>query len=335
MKKKNINNWWKWFYWSQFVNFFKKKNFHVDVVDNYGVNNLKSIKSEHKDINKIKIYNNFLNERLKLLKKNKINIIKADAKNLDKLKRIFLKIKPHVVIHLAAVSHADRSNKNPNHTFENSVLTLKNSLESSRKINPHFIFFSSSMVYGDFKSKSVNENAKCNPKGIYGTLKYCSELMIKSYSEVFGLKYTIVRPSALYGERCISSRVGQIFLEKTIKNEAITINGDGTDKLDFTYIDDLMYGVYKIIITKKSLNQIFNITYGHSRKISEMLNLVRKNFKDVKVNYIKRDKLVPKRGTLSNAKAKKLLEYKSNFPLEKGFLRYIKWYKTKNKIFDI
>ena len=315
--------------------FLKKKNFHVDVVDNYGVNNLKSIKSEHKDINKIKIYNNFLNERLKLLKKNKINIIKADAKNLDKLKRIFLKIKPHVVIHLAAVSHADRSNKNPNHTFENSVLTLKNSLESSRKINPHFIFFSSSMVYGDFKSKSVNENAKCNPKGIYGTLKYCSELMIKSYSEVFGLKYTIVRPSALYGERCISSRVGQIFLEKSIKNEAITINGDGTDKLDFTYIDDLMYGVYKIIITKKSLNQIFNITYGHSRKISEMLNLVRKNFRDVKVNYIKRDKLVPKRGTLSNAKAKKLIGYKSSFPLEKGFLNYIKWYKTKNKIFDI
>jgi len=159
--------------------------------------------------------------------------------------------------------------------------------------------------------------------------------MIKSYSEVFGLKYTIVRPSALYGERCISSRVGQIFLEKSIKNEAITINGDGTDKLDFTYIDDLMYGVYKIIITKKSLNQIFNITYGHSRKISEMLNLVRKNFKDVKVNYIKRDKLVPRRGTLSNAKAKKLIGYKSSFPLEKGFLNYIKWYKTKNKIFDI
>ena len=51
--------------------------------------------------------------------------------------------------------------------------------------------------------------------------------------------------------------------------------------------------------------------------------------------YIKRDKLVPKRGTLSNVKAKKLLGYKSNFPLEKGFLRYIKWYKTKNKIFDI
>ena len=191
------------------------------------------------------------------------------------------------------------------------------------------------MVYGDFKKKSVKESAVCNPKGIYGTLKYCSELMIKSYSDVFGLKYTIVRPSALYGERCISSRVGQIFLEKSIKKEVITINGDGTDKLDFTYINDLMYGVYKIIITKKSLNQIFNITYGHSRKISEMLNLVKKNFKNVKVNYIKRDKLVPKRGTLSIAKAKKLLGYKSNFPLEKGFLRYIKWYKTKKKIFDI
>ena len=313
--------------------YLKKKNFHVDVVDNFGVNNLKSIKFEHKDSNKIKVYNNFLKERLKLLKRNKIKVTNVDAKNLDKLKKIFLKIKPQVVIHLAAVSHADRSNRNPNRTFENSVLTLQNSLESSRVINPHFIFFSSSMVYGNFKTKSVNENTSCNPKGIYGTLKYCSELIIKSYSEVFDLKFTIVRPSALYGERCISSRVGQIFLEKSIKNEEIIVNGDGTDRLDFTYIDDLMQGVYRIITSKKSLNQIFNITFGHSRKISEMLNLVKENFKETKVKYKKRDKLVPKRGTLSIAKAKKLLGYKSMYPLEKGFLRYIKWYKTKKEFF--
>ena len=271
-----------------------------------------------------------------------IEIIRGDAKDYRTVLNILLKSNPKYIFHTAAVPLAKIDNLNAKETKEGSIDTTVNILEcvnefqKKNKINlERFVYISSSMVYGDFKSKSVNENAKCNPKGIYGTLKYCSELMIKSYNEVFGLKYTIVRPSALYGERCISSRVGQIFLEKSIKNEAITINGDGTDKLDFTYIDDLMYGVYKIIITKKSLNQIFNITYGHSRKISEMLNLVRKNFKDVKVNYIKRDKLVPRRGTLSTAKAKKLIGYKSSFPLEKGFLNYIKWYKTKNKIFDI
>ena len=149
-----------------------------------------------------------------------------------------------------------------------------------------------------------------------------------------GVKYTIIRPSALYGERCISSRVGQIFLEKSLNNEQITVNGDGTDKLDFTYINDLMMGVYKIIKSRNSINQIFNITYGNSRKIQEVLNLVKKNFLNTKVKYVKRDKLVPKRGTLSIVKAKKLLGYKSMFPLEKGFSRYIEWYKSKKKLFN-
>ncbi len=314
--------------------FLKNKGFFVDIIDNLGVNNLKSIRYEHKDKKKIRIYSNFLKERLTLLKKNKIKVNNVDAKNLKELKKIFLKIKPDVVIHLAAVSHADRSNKTPNYTFKNSFITLQNSLESIRVLNSHLIFFSSSMVYGDFKKKIVNESDICKPKGIYGTLKYCSELLIKSYNQVFGLKYTIIRPSALYGERCISSRVGQIFLEKSLNNEEITVNGDGNDKLDFTYINDLMTGVYKIIQTKKSINQIFNITFGNSRKIQEVLNLVKKNFINTKVRYVKRDKLVPKRGTLSISKAKKLLGFKSQFPLEKGFSRYIQWYKSKKKLFN-
>ena len=189
------------------------------------------------------------------------------------------------------------------------------------------------MVYGDFKKNQVNEKSLCNPKGIYGTLKYCCELIIKSYSEIFGIKYTIIRPSALYGERCISSRVGQVFLEKSLSNQQITVNGDGNDKLDFTYINDLMFGVYRVIKSKKSINQIFNLTFGNSRKISVMLDMVKRNFNNVDVKYIKRDKFVPKRGTLSILKAKKLIEYKSKYPLEKGFLRYINWYKTKSKIF--
>ena len=94
-----------------------------------------------------------------------------------------------------------------------------------------------------------------------------------------------------------------------------------------------MNGVYKIIINKKSINQIFNITFGNARKITDMLSLVKKNFKNVKVTYEKRDKLTPKRGTLSTHKAKKLLNFKSSYPLESGFLKYIKWYKSKKNIF--
>ena len=80
------------------------------------------------------------------------------------------------------------------------------------------------------------------------------------------MPYTIIRPSALYGERCVSRRVGQAFIENAISGMPLTINGDGSDSLDFTYIDDLVQGVLRCIESDNSINQIFNITFGRGRK---------------------------------------------------------------------
>ena len=84
------------------------------------------------------------------------------------------------------------------------------------------------------------------------------EKIIKAYNQVFSLPFTIIRPSALYGERCVSRRVGQIFIENAINKQEIKIGGDGEDKLDFTYIKDLCNGVIASIEKKEAENQIFN-----------------------------------------------------------------------------
>ena len=62
------------------------------------------------------------------------------------------------------------------------------------------------MVYGQFNGLSVNEETVCNPLGIYGALKFSGEKLVIAYNQVFDLDYTIIRPSALYGERCVSRR---------------------------------------------------------------------------------------------------------------------------------
>ena len=155
-----------------------------------------------------------------------------------------------------------------------------------------------------------------------------AEKIIKAYGQVFDLPYTIIRPSALYGERCISRRVGQIFIENALNKSNIIINGDGSEKLDFTYIDDLIEGILCSIKSKNSLKETFNITHGNSRTINTLLSILKKNFKKVNVIYRKRDKLMPLRGTLDTAKAKKLINYKSNWSLERGYPRYINWYKN-------
>ena len=163
--------------------------------------------------------------------------------------------------------------------------------------------------------------------GIYGTLKLSGELLIKAYNQIFDLPYTIIRPSALYGERCVSRRVGQVFIENAIQNIPIEINGDGEDKLDFTYIEDLVNGIVSCCENSEAINQIFNITYGNSRKINELLNILKDEFPKIKVKYLEREKFMPERGTLKIEKAKKMLNFESNFSIENGYLKYINWYK--------
>ena len=225
------------------------------------------------------------------------------------------------------MSHANRSNKDPHTTFDHSLRTLENTLDYAKELKTHVIYMSSSMVYGNFENKDVDEETECKPIGIYRTLKYAGELMLKSYNQVFDLPYTIIRPSALYGERCVSRRVGQIFIENAIQNLAININGDGEDKLDFTYIEDLVRGISNCCDNEKAKNQIFNVTYGNSRKINDLINILKSVFPNIKINYKDREKFMPERGTLKNEKAKNLINFKAEYPIENGYLKYISWYK--------
>ena len=216
-----------------------EKNYQVEIIDGLNVNNLHSL-NETTNKDNIFLYKAITENRLKLIKEKNIKFSLLDARNYIELSQNISKSSPDVIVHLAAVSHANKSNKNPHNTFDHSLRTLENALDSSRSKKTHFIYFSSSMIYGNFDGRNVSEEDKPNPIGIYGTLKLCGELIVKSYNQIFDLPYTIIRPSALYGERCISRRVGQIFIESALNRSKILINGDGEEKLDFTYIEDLM-----------------------------------------------------------------------------------------------
>ena len=299
----------------------------VSILDGLTINNWYSVKKNNNNLPFPKLSLKILEERFSLLKKNKIPLKIIDARDYHKLSNYINIFKPQVIIHLAAVSHSNRSNKDPHTTFDHSLRTLENALDNAKNNIEHFIFLSSSMVYGNFTKKRVKENDVCEPIGIYGALKFSAEKIIKSYGQVFNLPYTIIRPSALYGERCISRRVGQIFIENVLTKSDIILNGDGTEKLDFTYINDLINGIICVIKSKNSLQETFNITYGNARTINSLVEIIKKNFSKVKIVYKPRDKLMPIRGTLDVSKAKKLLNFESKWSLDRGYPAYIRWYK--------
>lgn len=299
----------------------------VSIIDSLQVNNLASFSATAEDSVNRALYLRILNQRQSLIQAARIPLFVQDARDYHALCRLITDIQPQVVIQLAAVSHANKSNKDPYSTFDHSFRTLENALDASRGKVEHFVYFSSSMVYGHFTEESVSEESICNPLGIYGALKYGGEKLVIAYNQVFDLPYTIVRPSALYGERCVSRRVGQIFIENALTGKDINISGDGSDRLDFTYIKDLVKGIELVISKDESLNQIFNLTYGDSRSLADMAEIMKANFKNLEINYTPKDNLTPDRGTLSIEKAREMLGFEPSFPLEKGYFEYINWYK--------
>lgn len=311
---------------------FRAAGANVTVVDNLSHNNLGDFYSDEKNMPALtrEAYLRFLTERIDILKQSGCAMRNVDSEDQAALDRVFDQFQPTRVFHLAAVSNATVSNELPDLAFGTSLITLKNSLECVRKrvgTVKQFAWLSSSMVYGDFPPEGVTEESPLHPKGVYAALKLAGESLVVAYHQIYNVQYTIIRPSALYGPRCVSRRVTSIFVENAISGVSLRVEGDGEEKLDFTNIHDLVQGLFRVAIRPEALNQIFNITYGEERSVNQLIELLRQQFPDLKVERIPRDKTRPMRGTLKNDKARQLLGYESEYPLERGIPELVQWYK--------
>ena len=301
-----------------------KSNFELFAIDNGSQN---SLNGWHRFI---------ISERKKLILENGVKTQFLDCRDKSELKKIFLNFKPEIIIHLAAVPSMVLANEKPSSAFENNVVSTFNILELIReeKLHTHLMFFSSSTVYGDFLKPSVKEEDNVNPIGIYEATKVCGETLIKSYSNLVGINYTIFRPSALYGERCINNRVSQVLIERALMGKSLKLFGGGEEKLDFTHIDDVVQGVYLALTNlQQSKNQIFNLTRGNARPISDLVDMIKKEVGEVKIENLPRDKMRPKRGTLKIDKIKNLLGYSPKVDLSVGYKNYINWYLNYINVF--
>jgi nucleoside-diphosphate-sugar epimerase len=105
------------------------------------------------------------------------------------------------------------------------------------------------------------------------------------------------------------------------------VDGLGDERIDFSYIDDVVDGAVRAIGHPAARNETFNITTGASRTLAELTEVVLAHFPDVGVEYVERDALRPFRGTLSIDRAHRLIGYDPHTTLEDGVARYVEWYR--------
>jgi nucleoside-diphosphate-sugar epimerase len=289
------------------------------ILDSY-TGYINPLKDSYKDFRKFR-FENF----------NNIVVERGDAQDFRLVFKILKKYKPIYIFHTAAVPLAKIENLNAVEAREGSVDTTTNLLEcinffqnnNKYKIK-RFIYFSSSMVYGDFIKSKAYEEDTLKPKEVYGTMKLAGEIVTKGLANFYKIPYTIIRPSAVYGPTDMNDRVTQIFINKAKKGQVINIEGKN-EKLDFTFVEDLAEGCILAATKKNGENEIFNITYGSGESLFKFVRILSNHFKDLKYRIKKRDPFRPKRGTLSIQKAKKLLNYKPKYNLKKGIDKYIKF----------
>ena len=313
----------------------RKHDVTTMVVDNMMVNSLVDNTFHDKgDSSKRKLNLHFLMSRFELMRDVGVEFRNCDARNFADLAHVFGEFMPTKIVHLAAIASAVEARKNPGMCFDLQLTTLRNALELCRLGHTEMstlMFLSSSTVYGDFEDSWVDETTRPRPRGIYANTKYMGERLVRTYCHTNGLGTCIIRPSALYGERCVSRRVSQAFIENALSGRPLLLEGGGNGHLDFTYIEDLIDGMIRALALHGGHGEsdTFNLTYGNARSIAELASIVKK----IVPSAILEDRPSaidkPVRGTLRMDKARDRLGFYPTWSLEDGYKKYCEWYVTE------
>jgi len=276
------------------------------------------------------LYQKYMENRFRGIQ-NHVTVVRGDTRNKSDLLRVIREQRPTHIIHLAGVPIADVSNEHSEEAVGSILTGTINLLEAIRDVDfvERFVFASSSMVYGDFQRIPADEDHPKEPKDVYGGTKLSGEVMTQVFGRRFGVDYTIVRPSAVYGPTDVNRRVSQIFVENALRGEELILRGGGQNALDFTYVEDAADGFVRAALEPAAKNQVFNITRGEGRTLLEFVEILQTMIPGIKYKVEPADPHRPNRGSLDISKAREILGYLPKYNLESGLAEYVDFVKSQ------
>ncbi len=290
--------------------------------------------------------------RYQILKKyKKFSFTKGKLENQKILSNSILKFKPKIIIHLAAQAGVRYSIEKPRVYLDSNIIGTYNILELAKKINvKHLLIASSSSVYGANKKLPFKEIDKTETQlSIYAATKKSTENIAHSYANIWKIPITMMRFFTAYGPWGRPDMALFKFTKGIINKKKIDIYNQGKMYRDFTYIDDIVDGVYKLInkapntkqfgkIKNDSLSpvapfRILNI--GNTQKVYllDFINALEKELgiKAIR-NYMPMQKGDVKMTLSDTTLLKKLTGFKPKTKYKTGIKKFLKWYFNYYKI---
>jgi UDP-glucose 4-epimerase len=296
---------------SHIVERLVKDNYSVRVLDNYSTGSVDNLKQEIRD---------------------RIEIIEGDIRSYHIVQNAVKGIE--VILHLAALPSVPRSIKDPITTNEVNVVGTLNILDAAREYGvKRLVFSSSSSIYGNNPETPKIENMAPNPLSPYAISKMTAENYCRIFSEIYGLQTISLRYFNVFGPKqnpfSEYSAVIPKFINFVLNNKVITIDGDGQQSRDFTYVDNVVDANLRCIereIERKYL--VMNIACQESISLNKFVGILSDKLKkEIKTQYITQRTGDVKHSLADINLAKNYLGYKPLVTFENGIEKTIKFYE--------
>ena len=305
---------------SSLADFLLKNNYRVVVIDNFCDFYDPSIKRNN-------VKDNLDNPNYKLYE--------IDLRCKSDVEKVFRENKIDVVIHLAAMAGVRPSIENPILYQEVNCIGTQNLLEVMKEYGvKNLVMASSSSVYGNnkkvpFKETDIVDYA-ISP---YAATKKSNEVMTHVYHKLFNMNVIMLRFFTVYGPRQRPDLAINKFTRLMLNDEEVTMFGDGTTSRDYTYIDDIVSGIYSSInyvLNNKDVYEIVNLGNSSPVSLKEMINTIAEVLdKEPKIKEMPMQQGDVNITYADISKAKEMLNYDPKTPFKEGIEKFVKWYKEK------
>jgi len=324
-----------------FIGFHLSRSLIKNGIQVIGIDNL----SDYYDIN---LKNSRL-ENLESFNCNKKNFIfhKTNLENYEKINEIFLKYKPDKVINLAAQAGVRYSLENPSAYIQSNLVGFGNVLECCRHNRiKHLVYASSSSVYGGNTNYPFSEHHSVDhPVSLYAASKKSNELMAHTYSHLYSLPTTGLRFFTVYGPWGRPDMALFLFTKAIIEGRSINVFNDGEMVRDFTYIDDIVESLLRVIEKPPQENKlfdksnpdnasswapykVFNIGNSSPTPLMEYIKAIENSLKKVaEKNYLPMQPGDVKKTSADTSELEKWINFKPSTSISHGVEMFVKWYK--------
>ncbi|MEE1963207.1 NAD-dependent epimerase [Allomuricauda taeanensis] len=268
--------------------------------------------------------------------------IKLDIGDRDALPRLFEQENIKVVCNLAAQAGVRYSLENPEAYVDSNIVGFLNLLECCRNHGiEHLVYASSSSVYGLNKEMpfKVTQNVD-NPISLYAASKKSNELMAHTYSHLFGLRTTGLRFFTVYGPWGRPDMAMFLFTKAILEDRPIHVFNNGDLERDFTYIDDIIQGIVRIVednhtaaYNPKEAYHLYNIGNSKPVRLLDFIEALENNLEKKAIKEMKPMQPGDVKSTWADVSGlEKDYEYRPNTPIDVGVAKFTQWYKDHYQV---